>query len=139
MTDMILMRTIFRWTLFKWVCMVGLSCWLPGTVLADGVIRGVVLDKKTQEPVIGAAVVIEHTTTGAATGIDGDFKLERLKAGQYNLKISCISYTSLVVEGIRVRDNQEAEIKVELEEDALNMEEVTVKAVRRMNLSLIHI
>ena len=138
---MILMRTIFRRTLFKWVCMAGLSCWLPGTVLADGVIRGVVLDKKTQEPVIGAAVVIEHTTTGAATGIDGDFKLERLKAGQYNLKISCISYTSLVVEGIRVRDNQEAEIKVELEEDALNMEEVTVKAVRRMNneMAMIHV
>ena len=134
---MILMRTIFKCCFF----IVSLSCGLAQSVWADGVIKGIVLDKKTHEPVIGAAVIIENTTTGTATGIDGDFKLERVKAGQYNLKISYISYTSLIVKGIKVQDNKDTEIKVELEEDALMLGEVTVKAVRKMNseMSMINV
>ena len=36
--------------------------------------KGVVIDKATGEPLIGATVQIEGTTTGAVTDIDGRFE-----------------------------------------------------------------
>lgn len=123
------MRTVFRWMCFCLIFIV-----FPiSHAWADGIIKGVVVDKKTLEPIIGAAVVIEHTTTGVATGLDGDFKIERVKAGKYNLKITCISYSPLVIEGIQVVNNKETELKIEMEEDAVSIDEVTVKVARRMN------
>lgn len=130
---MILMQTIFRRIFFPVFFIVLVNAASPAKAWADGVIKGVVLDKKTQETVIGATVMVENTTTGAATGVNGDFRIERIKPGKYNLKITCVSYAPVIVEGIIVKDNKEAEIKVALEEDVVSMNEVTVKGVRRMN------
>lgn len=104
-----------------------------GSLFAQGVIKGIVIDKKTQEPVIGAAVVVENTTTGAATDVDGKFSISNVKAGKCNLKVSCISYASVIIEAVSVVNSRETELRIELEEEALTMDEVTVKAVRRMN------
>ena len=104
-----------------------------GFVWADGGIRGIVVDKKTQEPVIGAAVVLENTTMGSATRADGQFLIPNIQVGKYNLKISCLSYATLIVEGVAVVNNRDTELRIELEEESVSMEEVTVKAVRRMN------
>ena len=37
-------------------------------------VNGIVVDASTQEPLIGASILIKGTTTGTMTGIDGDFK-----------------------------------------------------------------
>ena len=54
-------------------------------------IRGTVVDSGNQ-PVIGAAVMVPGTTTGATTNIDGKFEL-RVAPGT-TLEVSCIGYTS---------------------------------------------
>lgn len=41
-----------------------------------GVICGTVTDAKMKEPLIGASVVIEGTTVGAITDIDGNFRID---------------------------------------------------------------
>lgn len=130
---MISMQTIF---LKQFLSLFILMCIVPGVtsaVLADGVIKGFVIDKKTQEPLIGATVVIEGTTKGAATGVNGDFRIEKMKAGKCDLKVSCISYAAVIVEGVTVVNDRETELRIELEEESVTMDEVTVKAVRRMN------
>lgn len=104
-----------------------------GSLWAQGVIKGIIIDKKTQEPVIGAAVVVENTTIGAATDADGKFSIANVKAGKCNLKVSCISYASVIVEAVSVVNSRETELRIELEEETVTMDEVTVKAVRRMN------
>ncbi|MEG0795363.1 MAG: TonB-dependent receptor [Odoribacter sp.] len=104
-----------------------------GSVWAEGNIKGTVVDKASKEPVIGAAVVIENTTIGAATDIDGKFIITGIKAGKYNLKISCISYAPVIVESVIVENNREIELRIEQEAESISIDEVTVKAVRRMN------
>ena len=47
---------------------------------AQHTVKGTVLDKDTSEPVIGAAVVIDGTTTGTVTDFDGNFSLRLLFA-----------------------------------------------------------
>lgn len=61
-----------------------------------------VSDSGTGEPLIGAAVMIGNTTTGAVTDIDGICELE-LEAGEYPLVVSYIGYLSRQV-NIRALD-----------------------------------
>lgn len=72
-------------------------------------LRGIVTDKITQEPLIGATVQISGTTTGAITDIDGNFELAGLRNGSYKLIVSYISYRTKTLE---VTVNGMSEIKV---------------------------
>ena len=54
-------------------------------------IRGTVVDAGN-EPVIGAAVMVPGTTTGATTNLDGKFEL-RVAPGA-TLEVSCIGYAT---------------------------------------------
>src|SRR5690606_17614577 len=49
---------------------------LTGTVYAQSVLRGEVVDKTTGEPLIGANVLIAGTTTGTVTEWDGSFQIK---------------------------------------------------------------
>lgn len=53
-------------------------------------VRGIVTDENTQEPIIGAAVVVKGTTTGTTTNIDGAFTLKCSEGDSIN--ISFIGY-----------------------------------------------
>ena len=55
-------------------------------------IKGVVIDKMTDEPIIGASIAVKGTATGTITDFDGQFTIEAT-TGQY-LQISYIGYES---------------------------------------------
>ncbi len=55
-------------------------------------ISGVLTDKATEEPLIGATVYLEGTDIGAITDFDGNFTIENVDAGTYNLIISYVGY-----------------------------------------------
>lgn len=55
-------------------------------------IKGVVIDKMTDEPIIGASIAVKGTATGTITDFDGQFTIEAA-TGQY-LQISYIGYES---------------------------------------------
>jgi len=59
------------------------------------VLDGIVRDKDTKEILVGANVIIEGTTVGVATDIEGKFKLP-IVSDTTIIKISFISYKSLV-------------------------------------------
>ena len=54
-------------------------------------IKGVVVDAETNEALIGASVVLDGTTTGTVTDIDGTFSLS-VKSGDQKIIISYIGY-----------------------------------------------
>lgn len=81
------------------------------------VVRGTVLDENN-EPVIGANVVVEGTTTGVITDFNGEYSLEAPEGA--NLQISYIGYTSQTVKA----GNKSAVIK--LKEDSQMLSEVVV-------------
>lgn len=61
-----------------------------------GQLKGVVTDILTGEPLIGAGVLIQDTTTGTVTDLDGAFALD-LKNGEYVISISYIGYRPATV------------------------------------------
>ena len=63
-------------------------------VLAQSLsISGKVIDKNSQEPVIGASVLIEGTSNGTITDLDGNFMLSNVPS-KGNLVVSYIGYVS---------------------------------------------
>ena len=70
---------------------------LPGQIFAQNLrVEGRVLDE-LGEGLIGAGVVIQGTTTGTVTDIDGNFVLPSVPRGA-SLEISCIGYTTQVIQ-----------------------------------------
>ena len=67
-----------------------------------GNISGKVIDKNTNEVLIGANILVVGTNFGSSTDIDGNYSIKNLDAGIYSLKISYISYRSTVIEKVIV-------------------------------------
>ena len=108
---------------FSMVTLVPALGFQPASAAIDKVqqqsaIKGIVVDEKG-EPIIGANVVAEGTTTGTITDIDGVFRLN-VSAGT-KLKISFIGFEAKTV----VAKN---DMRVILVEDATTLQEVEIVA-----------
>jgi hypothetical protein len=95
-----------------------------------GKITGVVKDATTNEALIGANVLLEGTTIGAATNVDGYYVITNVPPGNYSLKASMVGYTSQTVTGIRVNIDLTAEINIALKSSAFETQEVVVVATQ---------
>jgi len=67
---------------------------LPILSSAQDKIRGVLLDDQTNEPLIGATIIIKGTTIGTTTNKDGKFELEVSENLPIQLQISYIGYAT---------------------------------------------
>lgn len=95
--------------------------------MAQGTVKGVVVDGETNEPLIGASVVLSGTTTGAVTDINGAFSLS-VPAGEQSITISYIGYIAYELT-VNVRDGQTSDAgEIKLEADAVGINEVMVLA-----------
>jgi len=92
----------------------------------NGIIKGIVLDSGTKEPLIGANVLIVNTLSGAATNTDGSFVINNLAVGNYNLKIQFIGYKPIIKTDVIVRPNRITHISAELKISAMESEVVVV-------------
>ena len=94
---------------------------MPGHSFAQNLrVQGKVLDE-LGEGLIGAGVVIQGTRTGTITDMDGNFVLPSVPSGA-TLEISCVGYTTLV---IQVTGQT---ITVTMEPDTSALEEAVVVA-----------
>ena len=95
-----------------------------------GAISGVVRDKKTNETIIGANVVLQGTTIGASTDLDGNFTISNLAPGTYNLLVSFISYKTHMVEKVKVNAGETKSLNIAIEETSTSIAGVTITAQR---------
>ena len=65
-------------------------------------LSGVILDKKSGEPVIGATIFIESLKKGASTDLEGKYSITGIPSGTYSARIDCISYLSVIIEEIKI-------------------------------------
>ena len=91
-----------------------------------GIIRGSVKDKNTGEAIIGANIVIDGTTTGTATDVNGNYKLS-VAVGTYTLKVSFLGYKTFTKYNIVVNTGNDQIVNFELEEEGNDLDEIVVK------------
>ena len=91
-----------------------------GTALAQTKVTGTVLSQEDGQPIIGAAVKVVGTQTGALTDVNGVFSVS-LPEGKKQLEISYLGFESKVV-------TAKAGLRVFLKTDAKMVDEVIVVA-----------
>lgn len=94
-------------------------------------IKGVVIDQKSKETLIGAVVTVDGTNVKAITNIDGNFQIDGLKKDKtYTLYINYVGYKTQKIDGVQAKD---ADQMIALQPDEQQLKEVTVTAVERRN------
>jgi outer membrane receptor protein involved in Fe transport len=99
----------------------------------NGSLTGVVLDATNGESVIGAAIVIEDTTLGTATDLDGRYIIRNIPAGVYTITISYVGYNTTRISDVEIVSGRQTTLDVLLEQGNLNLDAVTVTAFRQSN------
>src|SRR5438105_4801692 len=102
-------------------------------VAQTGTISGLVTDAKTGETVVGANVVIQGTTVGSATDIDGKFSIANVKAGTYNLSVTFVTYKAHTIPDVLVESGKISSIHVQMQEDVSELKEVVITGTREIN------
>jgi hypothetical protein len=95
-----------------------------------GKITGKVTEKETMEPLIGANVVIEGTSFGSATDVNGDYVILNVPAGTYEVKVSYIGFQGAVISNVRVLSGLTRELDINLSSTSVQVKEVMVIAER---------
>ncbi len=93
-----------------------------------GTITGKVVDAESGEPIIGANVSITGTTKGAATDIDGAYRIGEVQPGSHSITVSYISYTKKNITDIQVNPGEVTQLNVSLQPETIGLGEVTVTA-----------
>lgn len=79
------------------------------------VLTGKVVDINTGESLVGAEITVEGQNLKVFTDLDGNFRIENLTPGNYNLVCSLISYKKSLVENLRLDANQKSGFEIGLE------------------------
>ncbi len=93
-------------------------------------VKGRVVDTESQQPVIGANVIVTSVTPiiGGVTDTDGNFRIEKVPVGRHSFKITSIGYDDAFVQEINVGSGKEVELNIKLTESFRALNEVVVKA-----------
>ncbi len=98
------------------------------TLLAQtGKISGFVTDTEG-EPLPGVNVIIQGTTQGTSTEVDGYYQILNIKPGTYTIRASFVGFTPVVIEEVDVNINLTTEVDIEMSEETFEGEEVVVVA-----------
>lgn len=105
-----------------------------GQLLWSGVtgkIAGTIIDAKTQEPLPGVNVLIEGTTLGASSDVDGYFVILNIPPGTYTLQALFVGYQTVAVSDVKVSVDLTTKINLQMTETTLETSEaITVIADR---------
>ncbi|MBI9073235.1 MAG: TonB-dependent receptor [Melioribacteraceae bacterium] len=94
-------------------------------ILEYGEITGKVIDVSTGESLPGVNLIIEHTTVGAASNIDGSFKIGKVPTGKITVTASLVGYRTESFD-ITLNADQIVELNFELREGIFEMGSVVI-------------
>ncbi len=89
-------------------------------------IRGIVTDKLSQSPLIGATIQLSNSESYAITDENGKYQLSDIAPGRYELKISYLGYKELLIPNVVVTSGKEVILDITMEEEFLNLNEIVI-------------
>lgn len=98
-------------------------------VAQTGKVAGKIVDGKTGETLPGATILIEGTVRGTSSDFDGNFSLDNLHPGKYNLVASFITYDNKKFLDIVVKAGEITTLDITLDQSSSqSLGEVVVQA-----------
>ncbi|MBD3375976.1 TonB-dependent receptor plug domain-containing protein [candidate division KSB1 bacterium] len=105
---------------------------LPALLFAatTGKIAGTVTDAQSGENLPGVNVIVEGTTMGAATDLNGNYFILNVPPGTYTIKASLIGYTVVSKPEVRVAIDRTSTVDFNIQQTTIEGQEVTIVAER---------
>lgn len=94
----------------------------------SGKLTGSVTDAITKEPLIGANVIINGTTLGAATDVNGRFIILKVPPGVYSVSASILGYAKETQIDVEIYVDRTTELNFKLKDESIQLEQVIVVA-----------
>jgi hypothetical protein len=88
---------------------------MPANAAAKSSVSGKVVDIKTGESLVGVAVAVEGTDQKVYTDLDGNFTINNIDPGNYNLVLSLISYKNSLVENLKLNPGKKEVVDIKLD------------------------
>ena len=115
--------------------LVALAICLPGILNAGttGKIAGMVIDADTGEPLMAVNIVVEGTTMGGISNLEGLYHVVNVPPGVYTVKATMMGYQAMVKDGVLVSTDLTSTVDFELGPTVLDIvPEIVVTAERPM-------
>jgi hypothetical protein len=95
---------------------------------ATGSIRGVVADRDTGHPIGAVRINVMEALRGSASSSEGTFIVEGLNPGTYTVSFARDGFVRVIVTDVIVQAGQLTELRVEMSQEILEMDELVVTA-----------
>ncbi|RJP76699.1 MAG: TonB-dependent receptor [Candidatus Zixiibacteriota bacterium] len=92
----------------------------------EGKIAGRVTEASSGEALVSANVILDGTSRGAASDLNGDYFILNVPVGTYTVVVSQVGYTGRRVTGVEVASERTTRLDFALEPTVLEMAEVSV-------------
>lgn len=101
-------------------------------------VRGSIIDQDNRLPLMGAEVIIlgSDPLKGAVSDARGQYRLENVPVGRISLAVRYLGFEDKSVHNVLVNSGKEVILDIELEEAAIGLSEVTVKATENKGEAL---
>ncbi len=109
----------------------------PLTAADTGDILGVVTDQVSGNTLPGANVFLVGTALGAATNLNGEYRISMVPAGTYTIRFSFIGYRKKELQ-VTVKAGEQLKLDTGLELDAIQEKKVVIMAQRQGQVSAIN-
>lgn len=92
----------------------------------QGVIKGRVFDQLSNEPIAFANVALQNTNLGAVSDINGEYRIDGISPGLYNVQTSYVGYKPRTIFEVQVFANKPSNVNIGLESTQTNLETVEI-------------
>ena len=113
----------------KFLLLLSISIFTTIAYSQTGNIRGFVYDKNSAEPIMFCNVILQGTTIGASTDINGMYNISKVLAGDYTLMVTYIGYDTSTV-NITLKKGKVLTQNLEISESSVKLSEVRISAER---------
>jgi TonB-linked SusC/RagA family outer membrane protein len=118
-----------RWTIAGAGALALILLTAASAVAQTGVIRGIVTDQVTGEPVQGAQVTVVGTELGQLTDADGLYTISQVNPGVYTVRARFLGRADQSRTNVTIQAGATVEVNFQLRETALRLEEIVATGV----------
>ncbi|MBX2977487.1 MAG: carboxypeptidase-like regulatory domain-containing protein, partial [Ignavibacteriaceae bacterium] len=88
---------------------------------SKGSLSGKIVDAASKEPIPGVNVIVKGTYYGAATDMNGNFRINEISPGTYTVEVSSIGYKTIQYTALQIEANKNKALDIKLEETVLTL------------------
>jgi TonB-dependent receptor len=108
-----------------------------GGIFGQSTLQGIVTDSLTQEALIGASISLVGTSQGAATNLEGEYRIPNITEGTYKIKVSYVGYLPKQID-LSFKGNKTLQLFIQLSPTRIEGKTIEVSAQAQGQLSAIN-